>query len=268
MSAAASPKNKDADRWALDHTELMWGPELGRGAYGIVYDGKWRTSRVAIKVMTQMTEEALESFEKEAALMRHLRPHKNVVQLMGITSEPLALVTEFADNGSLDVWLSKNAPDTPAKVELVKGIASGMYHLHAEKIIHRDLAARNVLLSSDLTPKVSDFGQSRIDSGNENTTKSDTGPLKWMAPESILEKSYSVKSDVWSFGITVIEIFTRALPYPSINGLAVATGVAAGTLSPPIPDDVPEPLRSVMSQCFEHRAANRPDFAAITRALA
>ena len=117
------------------------------------------------------------------------------------------------------------------KAEIVKGIASGLLHLHMEGIVHRDLAARNVLLSGDYTPKVSDFGMSRITSSSEKTgiTSKDVGPVKydtfiitltqirWMSPESVLNREYSTKSDVWSFGVTVFEVLTQTDPYQYDN---------------------------------------------------
>jgi serine/threonine protein kinase len=84
----------------------------------------------------------------------------------------------------------------------VKGIAAGMLHLHNHNIIHRDLAARNILLSGTGDPKISDFGMSRIlQKEEEGKTKTNIGPIRWMAPESLANQTYSKKSDVWSFGI-------------------------------------------------------------------
>merc|ERR1712146_108664 len=86
----------------------------------------------------------------------------------------------------------------------------GMSHLHTEGIIHRDLATRNILLSEGLTPKISDFGLSRFGApDDDNQTKSDVGPLKWMAPEAIKARVYGKKTDVWSYGVTVWEIVAR-----------------------------------------------------------
>jgi serine/threonine protein kinase len=88
------------------------------------------------------------------------------------------------------------------KVNLVKGIARGMRHLHRHNIIHRDLAARNILLSSVGEPKISDFGMSRVlQQENEGQTVTNIGPIRWMAPESLANRVYSKKSDVWTFGI-------------------------------------------------------------------
>lgn len=171
----ASSPNMDA----IEASDLLWGPELGRGAYGVVFDGRWQKSRVAIKVMTENSAAAQEDFEQEASLMQRIAPHPFVVQLLGVCQEPFALVTEFMENGSLDSWLqTQGALSDDFVLNMAAGIACGVQHLHDSGIVHRDLAARNVLINQELKPKISDFGQSRIDT-NDNTTKSETGPLKW-----------------------------------------------------------------------------------------
>jgi Protein tyrosine and serine/threonine kinase len=88
-----------------------------------------------------MTPESIEEFQAEAELMRQLRPHANVVQLMGVCHEPLSLLTEFMESGSLDVWLKKNPNvDVGELYPICTGIARGMMHLHLEGIIHRDVS--------------------------------------------------------------------------------------------------------------------------------
>lgn len=263
-------KPKSDNRWEIDPDALGWGPILGRGAYGIVYDGMWRRTRVAIKVMTDMSAESLADFHKEAAVMQQLRPHGNVVQLLGVCPTPYSLVTEFMAFGSLDSWLPKHpraSPKTLAKIST--GVARGVLHLHCEGIIHRDLAARNVLLSDGFVAKVGDFGQARNDQKEErNQTKTDTGPLKWMAPEAITDLEYSTKTDAWSYGVTLVEIFNHGEePYKGEPGLRVATRVAAGLKSPDIPTNAPERVQEVMKKVFVFKGKERPDFEAILTIL-
>lgn len=89
------------------------------------------------------------------------------------------------------------------------------------------MATRNILLSEGLTPKISDFGLSRFGAADDtnNQTKSDVGPLKWMAPEAIKQRLYGKKTDVWSYGVTVWEIVARDDPYRGSDPLTVATQV-------------------------------------------
>lgn len=258
-------------KWAISADDLMWGPELGRGAFGVVYDGLLRNDkRCAIKVMSEMTKENRIEFEKEAAVMRKLKPHRNLIALLGVCDEPVfALVTEFADNGALDEYLKHSGDSMPDAqiMEIIKGIAHGVEHLHKSGIVHRDLAARNILLSYDFTAKVADFGQARMDT-DDNRTKSETGPLKWLAPECVLENVYSPKSDAWAWAVTLVEIYTCDVPFPEMTAMAAATKLAAGTLKGhPIPDEVPALVESLMVSCFAYDPQDRPDFGKITKVL-
>jgi PTK7 protein tyrosine kinase 7 len=88
-----------------------------------------------------------------------------------------------------------------------------------------------------------------------------------MAPESIMDRGYSVKSDVWSYAITVIEVFTADLPYPELSSMKAGTLVASGKLTHEIPPSVPEPLVSLLPRCFKYDPADRPDFDEITSVL-
>jgi len=186
----------------------------------------------------------------------------NVVLLMGICDEPLSVVTEFMEGGSLFVYL--RAHDTIAKEQTLKiltGIARGMLHLHLENIIHRDLATRNVLLTISLEPKISDFGMSRVNL-NEDANKTDTnvGPLKWMAPECIKHSRYSLASDVWAYGVTIVEILSHDIPYPDTPGLQVATMVAREELRPTAPEGTSAPISYLIEHCCQYEPTVRPTF--------
>jgi len=105
-------------------------------------------------------------------------------------------VTEYCTNGSLQTYLQSNILDVDSIVKMVRGIAAGMFHLATEGICHRDLAARNILLDGNLRPKVADFGLARFtvtESEAPSSTKTETGPLKWMAPECLEKRQYSEK---------------------------------------------------------------------------
>jgi serine/threonine protein kinase len=165
-------------RWEIDPVELQLGAELGRGAFGVVYRARWRQQDVAVKQVgyQNLTSDELDSFSREAQLMMNLRPHKNIVALMGIVcndpASPLCIVTEFVDGGSLETLLrSQLQLNWPMILHLCQGICAGMFHLHEEAILHRDLAARNILLepmtasrggtAARWTPQITDFGLSK-----------------------------------------------------------------------------------------------------------
>jgi len=190
------------------------------------------------------------------------RPHVNVVQFLGITNDPLCIITEFLDQGSLYGYLHSEAKvDANIIMNFVKGISAGMLHLHREGIIHRDLAARNILLGSGFQVKISDFGLSRNNSSQiqGNQTKSDTGPLKWMAPEAIKYRVYSTMSDVWSFGVVLWEIVTRKDPYPDLDPVQTALEVTHSGLKLQIPEYCPPVMSHIMEGCFDSIPEKRPD---------
>jgi len=181
---------------------------------------------------------------------------------LGIIQPPnLSLVTEFCEGGDLLSYIRKQDPDPQLRITWISDIAVGMLHLHNENIIHRDLAARNILLTGALRAKVTDFGFSRQteSSDQQSKTSSDVGPLKWMAPEALTNRTYSNKSDVYSFAITVWEIITGEDPYEGENVVNVAIEVSSKGLRPPIPDaDIK--ITKLMTQCWQTSPEDRPDF--------
>jgi len=270
-SKQVNPFRSPSSSKEIDYRELSFGMELGRGAYGVVFRGEWRGGPVAIKqIFNTFSENDLQAFRSEAGVMANLRPHSNVVQFLGITSNPkLCIVTEFLEGGSLYNMINSEAKINMEMVQTwVAGISAGMLHIHSEGVFHRDLAARNVLLTRGGMTKISDFGLSRM-GGSSSQTVSQTGPLKWMAPESIRNRVYSVQSDVWSFGVTLWEIVCRQEPFPELDAVQAALEVTQG--SPPLrlqpPSYCPLILVRLMKQCFVTEPANRPDFRAINLIL-
>jgi len=259
----------------IDYNELDFEQEIGRGAFGVVFKGRWRGGTVAIKQLilkSMMSPRDLSDFKSEAAVMKRLRPHVNVVQFLGITSSPqLCIITEYLDQGSLfHLVFSEAKVDANMLMNVVKGIASGMLHLHREGLVHRDLATRNILLGSGNQVKITDFGLSRV-AGNEhkssNQTVSDTGPLKWMAPEAITNREYSRMSDVWAFGVTLYEIVARSEPYLGLDPVQAALQVTHAGLRLEIPSYTPIVIAEVMKGCFSADSSRRPDFQHISKRL-
>jgi hypothetical protein len=172
----------NADRkWVLTRKDLQVGRELGRGAFARVMIAKLKGEKVALKQLLggedggrAPTDKELSAFVKEARLMQKLPPHPNVLGLKGVLSDesvPMGIVTEFCGGGSLDRYLKARKCTLLEKIDILLDVAEGMYHLHRHNIVHRDLAVRNLLLSSDGTVKVADFGLSRDTVVDGNTTK-------------------------------------------------------------------------------------------------
>jgi len=266
--------NKNA---VIKYEELTGMKQIGRGAFGVVYRADWRQIDVAVKQLLNMdtlTTKEVEAFFDEVALLQNLRAHPNVVVFMGITMppDPTALVIEFCENGSLlDYLLDAKEKISPEdKKKFISGTALGMYHLHTENIIHRDLATRNILLSSSLEPKISDFGLSRKTESSDSAsqTTSNVGPLKWMAPEAIMHKQYSGKSDVFSFSMTMWEILSNgAVLYgedvtPVNAAIMVTTQQARPEISEEMASEYPR-LVSIMKACWVTDPQERPSFKTI-----
>ncbi|KAL6276545.1 hypothetical protein ACE6H2_020146 [Prunus campanulata] len=193
--------------------------KLGEGGFGPVYKGILNDGReVAIKRLSSLSEQGLEEFTNEVLLIMKLQ-HKNLVRLCGfcVDGEEKLLAYEFMPNSSLDVILfdsKKRARlDWSRRISIISGIARGILYLHEDsrlRIIHRDLKASNILLDNDMNPKISDFGMARIFVGSEGEANTATivGTYGYMAPEYAMEGLYSVKSDVFAFGVLLIEIIT------------------------------------------------------------
>jgi serine/threonine protein kinase len=197
-----------------------------------------------------------------------LPPHPNVVQVFGISTDgpQPVLIMEYCAGGSLGDFLFRRDVNIPIerKIEIVKGIARGVLHLHKHNIVHRDLAARNVLLNQNGEPKVTNFGMSRVlEQKEEGKTKSGIGPVCWMAPESLAAMTYSMKSDVWSFGIVVYEIVAQSEPHKGEDVLEVALAIRDKGLTPKIPSDCPGVLRQIMESCWKKDPYERPTIEAI-----
>jgi len=238
-----------------------------------VYRATWRNAQVAQKQLLNMATiqpHELQDFLQEVSILQGLRPHPNLVLFLGITVRPLSLVTEFCAGGGLYTYLHKNTDiSNEQKRKFIQGIALGMYHLHKENVIHRDLAARNILLTAALEPKVADFGLSRTTESSETgaQTTSNVGPLKWMAPEAINNKQYSNKSDVYSFSMTMWEIFTQQELYEDLSAVNAAIAVTTAGLRPPNPEGADPELVQLMIACYQELPQDRPDFGRICSVL-
>ncbi|PRP89037.1 hypothetical protein PROFUN_02315 [Planoprotostelium fungivorum] len=232
---------------------------VGHGAFGIVYSAIWRESKVAVKQIRSdyITTEQLKDFLGEVSILQNLRPHNNVVLFLGVSfpPQPLAIITEFCDGGSLYTYLRENTVDFAKKKEMMIGVAAGMIHLHAEGVIHRDLAVRNILLTKSMQPKVSDFGLSLTDRCCR------------MAPESITARVYSSKSDVWSYGVLCWEICTRQDPWAGRQVMEVATAVCMNNETLRIPEQADDVVAYMLKECWQKQPEDRPSFSDIYRWL-
>uniref|UniRef100_N1QWQ3 non-specific serine/threonine protein kinase n=1 Tax=Aegilops tauschii TaxID=37682 RepID=N1QWQ3_AEGTA len=192
---------------------------LGRGGFGPVYKGQLPDEmEIAVKRLASHSGQGFTEFKNEVELIAKLQ-HNNLVKLLGccIQGEEKVLVYEYLPNKSLDFFIfdanRTTLVDWKKRREIIEGIAQGLLYLHKHsrlRIIHRDLKASNILLDQDMNPKISDFGLAKIFSSNdiEGSTKRVVGTYGYMAPEYASEGIYSIKSDVFSFGVLLLEILS------------------------------------------------------------
>uniref|UniRef100_J3MLR1 Uncharacterized protein n=1 Tax=Oryza brachyantha TaxID=4533 RepID=J3MLR1_ORYBR len=192
--------------------------KLGEGGFGAVYKGLLTGQEVAVKRLAKGSNQGLEEVKNELVLAAKLH-HKNLVRLVGFCLEEgeRMLVYEYMPNKSLDTFLfdeeKRKGLDWTTRFRIIEGIARGLQYLHQDsqkRIVHRDMKASNILLDADMNPKIGDFGLARL-FGQDQTrevTNRIVGTFGYMSPEYVMHGQYSTKSDVFSFGILIIEIVT------------------------------------------------------------
>ncbi|GFP94690.1 cysteine-rich receptor-like protein kinase 25 [Phtheirospermum japonicum] len=193
--------------------------KLGRGGFGAVYKGKLSNDQeIAVKRLSKDSGQGDQEFKNEVLLLAKLQ-HRNLVRLLGFCLEGIEklLIYEFMQNGSLDKFIFDPVKlsylDWEKRYEIIEGIARGILYLHEDsqvRIIHRDLKPSNVLLDGAMNPKIADFGMARLfrhDDTQGNTSKI-AGTFGYMAPEYAMRGQFSIKSDVFSFGVLVLEIIS------------------------------------------------------------
>ncbi|KAL2473356.1 G-type lectin S-receptor-like serine/threonine-protein kinase [Forsythia ovata] len=192
--------------------------KLGEGGFGPVYKGMLANRKeIAIKRLSTASGQGMVEFRNEVAVISKLQ-HRNLVRLLGCCVEKFEkmLIYEYLQNRSLDVFLfdqSQMVLDWRKRFNVIEGIGRGLLYLHRDsrlKIIHRDLKPSNILLDDEWNPKISDFGMARIFGGDQDQdkTKRVVGTYGYMSPEYALSGRFSEKSDVFSFGVLVLEIIS------------------------------------------------------------
>jgi len=252
------------EEWEISRQQIRLVRRLGAGQFGEVWEGLWNnTTAVAVKTLKPGTMSPLE-FLQEATLMKSLR-HPKLIQLYAVCTreEPIYIITELMKHGSLLEYLRGDGRSLklPQLIDMSAQVAAGMAYLEEQNYIHRDLAARNILVGEHLICKVADFGLARVI--DEDIYEAHTGakfPIKWTAPEAAMYNRFTIKSDIWSFGIVLYEIITYGrFPYPGMTNAEVLEKIQTGYRMG-CPPHCPKQLHDFMLDCWREEPANRPTF--------
>ncbi|XP_015775157.1 PREDICTED: immunoglobulin superfamily member 10-like isoform X6 [Acropora digitifera] len=284
-----APLNPATLSWEVSRENVTIEKVIGKGSFGQVAQGtacnlplEKETITVAVKMLKENAQEVeRRDLLSELEIMKKLKPHPHVIKLLGCVTitDPVLVIIEYVPYGDLLGYLRKSRglndnyfkdPDIKPQTSLSSlqlmlmtwQIADGMSYLSSRKIIHRDLAARNILVGEGEKCKVTDFGMARnVQEENvyERKTKGRI-PVKWTAYEALTRGRYTTKSDVWSFGVVLYEIFTiGGQPYPRTNALKVMALLNKGYRMPK-PNHVAEALYQVMLNCWQEQPDDRPSF--------
>ena len=248
----------------LLYTNLIFHEKLGEGGYGTVRKVTFKEpfmdkTEAAAKTVFQLEPREIEVLEKVN--------HPNIVGLFGVIQEgPMTcIVLEYAPKGTVHDYHKANGNNpTPDELTLkwMTESALALQYLHGINVIHRDLKGPNCLLFEDYKLKLSDFGLAR-ELFHSVTTSSIKGTYRYMAPEIHEDGHYSFASDMWAYGMLMVEIVSGKEPFHGLEWHVVVYQVTEHGLNPDIPKNCPRDVAQVLHQCWNRNPALRPSSASV-----
>jgi len=234
--------------------------EIGKGGFGVVYRGldKVTKSPVAIKQIDLESTDDIDSLQKEIRILSECKL-KQITQYHGcfVKGYKLWIIMELLNGGScLDMLLAGPIKEKYIAI-LLREVLLGLEYLHSNGKIHRDIKAANILLNTDGDVKIADFGVSTQLSNNLSRRNTFVGSPYWMSPEVILEEEYNFKTDIWSLGITAIELATGKPPLSNIHPMKAVFKIP--TNEPPSlkGDEFSSEFKQFVELCLQKSPQNR-----------
>jgi c-src tyrosine kinase len=253
----------------IHKSDLQLGDVIGHGEFGDVLLGHYKLKKVAVKMLKNgMASDLL----NEAGVMINLR-HPHLVALVGVVmddSREVYMFTEYMANGNLVDYLRSRGRHQVERTQLIQfslDVAEGMHYMEQKHVVHRDLAARNILLDENFVAKISDFGLAQSISQPINESVRGKFPIKWTAPEALRNSLFTSKSDCWSYGVLLWEIFSYGrIPYPRIPIQDVIRHIEQGYRMEP-PENCPLQISHLMTETWGLEPSSRPTFGEIVNKL-
>ncbi|XP_069142967.1 receptor-like serine/threonine-protein kinase ALE2 isoform X10 [Solanum lycopersicum] len=290
--SARTFSSKEIDRATDSFNEAR---VLGEGGFGRVYSGVLDDGvKVAVKVLKRDDQQGGREFLAEVEMLSRLH-HRNLVKLIGICLEERSrcLLYELIPNGSVESHLhgvdKESSPlDWDARMKIALGAARGLAYLHEDsspRVIHRDFKSSNILLEHDFTPKVSDFGLARaaLDEGERHISTRVMGTFGYVAPEYAMTGHLLVKSDVYSYGVVLLELLTGKKPVdmsqppgqenlvawarPLLTSEEGLELIMDRNLGPDFPFDDIVKVAAIASMCVQPEVSHRPFMGEVVQAL-
>jgi len=264
-------EHKELTAFHIKASDLEVGEiSIGCGKFGEVRLANWCGSVVAAKLLQKDRSQGLQEIKTEFDVLKYLGNHPSIVTLYGYCPEKSVLVMEYVDGGSLLNLVSAQKKvgkflSNEQRTDILCQVATGLSFLHQHSVLHRDIACRNILISRDQKHvKLADFGLSTQIKNSVPVHSSKTGPVRWMAPESIRSGIFTSKTDVWMFGCTVVELWSDGnYPYKTKNSTQVKRGLSDGTLKIQCDAEWPEMIKNLVSRCCNHEPDERPEMSVV-----
>lgn len=291
--ARNSSKSSVVPAYNIEFSSIELNRPVGKGSFGTIYEATWNETQVAVKFLgdrdsfsgeNPQEQHLLSVLESEAAILASLR-HPNIVQFIGVSSQPPCIVSEYVEKGNLSDLIRNTSTSKDLSwamlLKMLTEAATGMLYLHARTspIIHCDLKSNNILVDSFYRAKICDFNLSRLLEQSTGISLASVHNPRWIAPE-VLDgiEDYSKQSDVYSFGVVMWEVLTRDIPWRGVDIEDIVTLVREGA-RPQIPNfwdvldsqgnelTVFEEYVDLMTSCWSQNPYDRPSFADIVKNL-